>query len=309
MLLRPLADDTLMARLSALVGQERENVADIIEHLAEIDRREIVIDQGYSSLFEYCIKCLGYTEASAYYRIRAARAVLRFPRILDDLRIGRIHLEAIARLSPHLNNENCNPILDKVAGASKREVLSLVAQISGAETIPQQRDIIRYLPTPPPVNTTDSPVELHEIIAPPPRIRLSFTANDEFLKMLERLRSMRRHKFPEGRLEDILGDAASNLLNRLGPRSRKSGQKCPSGRPTRRISLAIKTQIWKRDGGRCAYLAIDGRRCGSHDFLEYDHVMPWASGGRSDHADNIRLLCRAHNQRLARLRFGDKRRI
>lgn len=41
------------------------------------------------------------------------------------------------------------------------------------------------------------------------------------------------------------------------------------------------------------------RRC-----LEYDHRRPFALGGSSDDAENIRLLCRAHNRLHAEYAFG-----
>lgn len=318
-----------MARLEALVSQERENIADIVNHLAEVDRREIVIDRGYTTLFDYCLKKLHYSEAGAFLRIRAARAANEFPRILTDLKSGAIHLDAIARLYPHLKNENSDRLLDQAVGASKREVMALVARLGGADTAPE-RDIVRYMspkpaaslppnqdkPIPPLATPRPTDISLPQdavIVAPPSRIRLAFTADDQFLLMVNRLRSLRRHKFPGGRLEDILKEAVMTLLDKIDPDRRAGRGKigaCETAKVrkrSRRIPASVKTEVWRRDGGRCAFLAQDGRRCESRDFLEYDHVTPWALGGRSDLAGNIRLLCRPHNQRLARRRFGPRR--
>jgi hypothetical protein len=38
--------------------------------------------------------------------------------------------------------------------------------------------------------------------------------------------------------------------------------------------------------------------------LEFDHVRPWALGGSSGDAANVRLLCRVHNRLEARRIFG-----
>lgn len=309
--LKPLTDAALLARLDALASQERENVADIVAHLAEVDRRELAVDRGYSTLFDYCREKLRYSEAAAFLRIRAARAANRFPRILDDLRSGAIHLDAVMRLYPHLNPENSDQVLDQAAGASKREVLALVAAFDVANA-PVERDVIRHLPPTVPALPAPGPErEANEIIAPPPRVRLAFTADDEFLRMLEKLRGLRRHKFPGGRLEDLLKEAMADLLKRIDPdrRSRRSraNASARAGKPSRRVPAAVRAEVWTRDGGRCAYLAPDGRRCESKFQLEYDHIVPWALGGRSDDAGNIRLLCRSHNQRLARRRFGPRR--
>lgn len=72
--LRSLTNDDLLAGLAGLVLQERESVADITEHLIEIDRRDLPLEMGYSSLFEYCVGKLDYSRQAAYFRIRAARA-------------------------------------------------------------------------------------------------------------------------------------------------------------------------------------------------------------------------------------------
>jgi hypothetical protein len=50
----------------------------------------------------------------------------------------------------------------------------------------------------------------------------------------------------------------------------------------------------------------DGRRCSARRCLELDHVDPWAAGGEST-IENLRLRCRAHNQRYARQYFGKSR--
>ena len=50
-----------------------------------------------------------------------------------------------------------------------------------------------------------------------------------------------------------------------------------------------------RDGVRCSFVAEDGRRCEETGFLELDHVVPVARGGEAT-LENLRVLCRTHNQ-------------
>jgi hypothetical protein len=49
----------------------------------------------------------------------------------------------------------------------------------------------------------------------------------------------------------------------------------------------------------------NGKRCGSKAFLEVDHIVSYASGGKTE-LENLTLLCRAHNQHksLSRCREG-----
>lgn len=313
--LRALSDEALLTRLDGLVRQERENLADVVEHLMELERRETALDSGYCSLFEYCVKKLGYSEAAAFLRIRAARAGAQFPEIIERLRAGRIHLDAIARLYPHLTCDNSRKLLEQVAGASKQDVMSLVAALQ-TEPAPA-KDVIT--PVPSPGNQSQEPSSglsanaVAEII-PPPLHRFHFTGDNELLTMVARLRGLLRHRHPDGRLEDIFKEAARALLEamerKLRPKDEGQTETKAQARRngSRFVPRRVKRVVWARDCGRCAYVASDGRRCESREALEYDHILPWADGGRSDAADNIRLLCRAHNQRLGRKRFGSRQR-
>ena len=296
----------MLVRLEALVLQERESTVDVVEHLMEMERRELAVDLAYPSLFIYCVKKLGYSEAAAFARIRAARAAASFPDVLARLRSGSLHLDAVVRLSPYLDQDNSEGLLDRAAGASKREVLSLVAQL---QTEPgAQRDVV----VPVQATAPEAPPSIgHAQIIPAPQHRFHFTADAELLELVERLRGLLRHKIPDGRLEMIFKEAAQALLTRIEhdknelPRPVQRGSQ--NGRhDSRVVPRTVKRAVWTRDDGRCAYADPHGRRCESRDALEYDHIVAWADGGRSDTPDNIRLLCRVHNQRLGRRRFGPR---
>jgi 5-methylcytosine-specific restriction endonuclease McrA len=74
----------------------------------------------------------------------------------------------------------------------------------------------------------------------------------------------------------------------------------------RRYSAAVRRAVYLRDGKRCTYVSPDGRRCNARHCLELDHIEPVAAGGE-DTIANLRLRCRAHNQRYARVYFGSSR--
>jgi hypothetical protein len=52
-----LPDRDLLARLDALAATEREAMAEMVAHLAALERRpSLYLAQGYGSLFEYCTR-------------------------------------------------------------------------------------------------------------------------------------------------------------------------------------------------------------------------------------------------------------
>ncbi|MCE9626516.1 MAG: HNH endonuclease [Candidatus Eisenbacteria bacterium] len=71
----------------------------------------------------------------------------------------------------------------------------------------------------------------------------------------------------------------------------------------RYIPAQLKAQVYQRDLGQCAFMTDDGLRCECRADLEYDHIVPIAQGGRTT-ADNLRLLCPAHNQYEADRKLG-----
>ena len=76
-----------------------------------------------------------------------------------------------------------------------------------------------------------------------------------------------------------------------------------ASRDSRYIPARIKAEVYARDHAQCAFVTDDGVRCTCNADLEYDHIQPRAHGGPST-ADNLRLLCPAHNQYEAERNLG-----
>lgn len=303
--LKDLDDAELIARLESLVRQEREDTASVIEHLSELDDRDEVKRRGYSSLHDYCVRGLGYSEPSAYHRIRVARAIKKKPELLGLIRGGELHLEAVVLLHPHLDSEAADRLVQQARGKTKREVEELVAPLSPE---PEIRDEIKPISVPPPAPVEEgmplfepskplaaaeaSPAENREFS------KVTFMAGPDFLNLLGRVKGLLWHKYPDGSLEDVLAEALRVLLATKDPGGRSVGASTTES-DGRWIPKWIKSEVWRRDKGRCAYVGAGGQ-CESRSGLEFDHIRPWAHGGSSNDPANIRLLCRAHNQLAAR---------
>lgn len=144
----------------------------------------------------------------------------------------------------------------------------------------------------------------------PERHLFRFTGSSGLRTKYERARALLAGARGRGSMEAVVEAGMDALLDRVDPerriarrKARRAKRMIPS-RSGRWISVSLRDAIWERDGGRCTFTAPDGVRCAATSRLEIDHVRPYALGGSSDDAANLRLMCRTHNQLLARRVFG-----
>jgi len=234
--LRSMSDDELWRRAMTLAAHERGATVDLVEHLAELDSRRLWFQHEFNGMFEYCVCCLRLSEDAAYKRIRAARAVRLFPPIVILMRSGLLSLAAVVRLHPYLDRPDAASFVKMGAGLRIRNLEKMLAVHQPSAR--KEKDVVRYLAPAsresPTVQSTAplAMVETKSAEAADPTVpasipslclrneasaRITFTADADFLKMMEQARSLLRHKYPDGRLEGVLRDALRALLERRDP--------------------------------------------------------------------------------------------
>ena len=93
-----LGDQQLLDRTKRLAANQRCLEVHILDHLDEIDRRGLALLRGFSSLFDYTVRELGFSEAAAQRRIRTMRLCRRHGWVRAVLRSGELNLTAAAQL-------------------------------------------------------------------------------------------------------------------------------------------------------------------------------------------------------------------
>lgn len=226
---RDMKDEELWEAMKALAAEERPVVAVVVEHLAEVDRRELYTDRGYRSLYDYCVYSLKYAEGAAYRRIRAARAVLKRPGLLKELLSGTLSLETLTLLHPHLEAPYFDDLLSRARTRTTREVEMIAAEYGQAV---RARDVMRFIgmetSVPPPVDGVAAvalvpapagaiphqPASAAAAVPAKKLVRVSFTADEELYKMVLRSQQLLRHKYPNGCLEGVFKDALKLLIEK-----------------------------------------------------------------------------------------------
>ena len=151
------------------------------------------------------------------------------------------------------------------------------------------------------------------------QVKVQFTMSRRVLAKMRQVQDLLGHQVPRqdvAALFEKLLDMAIPALERKKfaathrPRAPRvtafTSPSTPGESPAanlRTIPAHVKRAVWKRDGGRCAFRSATSRRCECTRALEYDHVKPVALGGEAT-LENVRLLCRKHNQLEAERRLG-----
>ncbi len=323
-------NQTLLANLIRLAQTDRQCQVEILRHMAEIDERKIVVELGFSGMWDFCRRGLKFSESTSTRRISVARAARAYPALLEMLGDGRLTLCTAADLVPLLSAENCETLLAAAANKSRREVQCLGVAPNAR---PVERDVIRRVPSP--AAPTSSALALIEADAAPetrpaaatPRAtekvlhRVAFTAEAGIVQKLERLQEI----LGGATLAEVCDRAADLLLDKVDPARRVARREERAETKEKKVAAVAKeTKVAKaarqppmeprrppvamadrvKAAGRCEYVSAQGLRCTETRFLTVDHVRPYALGGKSTVADQLRCYCAAHNQLAGRKSFG-----
>ena len=243
-----LSDDRLIARTKELSGIEHQLEVVVIDHLREIDKRRLYLRRGFSSLFDYAVRELGYSDAAAWRRLKAMRLCADIDGVRERLQDGSMTLNAAAQLQNAFDRQERAarsapggpgfgaatqqdgsmpapgpaqpaerkpaPVLDPSARRA------LVEQAAGKSS----RQVMRLLAEVDP-----------ELAAPADRMRplgagrweLKAVIDDECRRGLERLKGLLSHVDPHLTLGQIVGRLVQEGLDRHDParppRGRRTG--------------------------------------------------------------------------------------
>ena len=250
--LERLSDCELDRSAEKLVCAEKQNVAKLIAHIAEMSRRKVTLELGYKSTFHYCVERLHLSEGSVASRIHVANVSIRFPQLLVALAENRISLTVAGLLAPHLSEDNVDTLLADCAGMTKKAALEYLVRIEPkpvfepsirrrparpvpVEAAPAER------PAAPPRELTQSKRQLSpsspNILQParPAVFNFRFSADRSFKEKFEGLAEVMGVENAQRHMAEILEQALDIALEKKDPERklerRKARQKVTKARP------------------------------------------------------------------------------
>ena len=332
-----LTDQELTTALTRLAQDEREATVALIVHLAEFDARRLYEPAGFSSLFKYCRAVLRLSEDAVYNRIESARAARRFPVIVDMLLARTLSPTTARLLARRLTPENHQELLAAAAGLGKEDVEKLLAArfpepeikasvravqtapaggvpaMSAAAATPSSAAPGVAGPIAGKATSYSVPAPASPAVRPiaAERYEVRFTATAETREKLRLAQDLLGHAVPSGDLAQIFDRALTALIDDL-VRRKFAATPHPRGRRGQAkdsdyVPAEVRRTVYVRDGGRCAFVSVEGHRCGERRFIEFHHLIPRAAEGKAT-VENIQLRCRPHNGHEVDLFFGPGKR-
>jgi len=342
--LRKLTDDDLHFQIQMLTRGEQRMTLQILHHLNEIGRRRLFLGLGYASLFDYCVRKLKYSPSAAGRRIQAARCIRHHPVVLDLLRDREASLSAVALIEPILTVENRDEILDRVRGASHREVERIVCEyrppvsfrdrvrpvrvaVPGAVDVDRalfERDLARTYPHVTP--GAGSKIEQ--------RLLVQFLASEAFMAKFERAQALLSHRCPDNSFAEVLDILLTEFLEQHSPAARqkrreqrakeKGAEPTPRKDETRKrvASPDSRRREWNTAEARSRYISpevrdeVYARHDGRCAYVARDGTRCGSrravqvdhirpfAAGGTNESSNLRLLCAAHNRWAAERALG-----
>jgi len=184
------------------------------------------------------------------------------------------------------------------------------------------------------------PIKEYTRLASHGRTEIHLVVDQATLERLEKIKGILLHSKPNIRWGELVGDIAQiawqkldptreptsrrrSATTSLNPQAKVSPESLPQSDlhsnenpitdfatlPTsavkrKQISATLKREVWRKCDSKCSYVdSVSGKLCGSDHFLQIEHLLPVALGGKNE-LSNCTLRCFSHNQLAAIQVFG-----
>ena len=231
--IQKMSSKELLSHTKQLALKEKEIHAQILHYLAEIQSRKLHLKMGFSSLFEYVVQELGYSEGAAHRRIQTMKLCQSLPETAQRIQAGTLNLTTASQLQSFFEKkENKDRQLLKSSSppalSQKQDVLSsssrpnenigfdldekkeLLNNVEGCSTRETQRRLSEKEP---------------ELALPQEKVRflggkkveVRVVLDERTLQQLEELKALLAHKNPSLSFGSLLGILSKEGLEKHNP--------------------------------------------------------------------------------------------
>ncbi len=100
-----LNDHELLNQTALAARTEKSATLALLEYLCEVDSRKVYATKSFSSLFEYIVKELSFSESQAGERVNAVRLMRNTPEVKAHLESGKLNISTAAKIQRFVQSE------------------------------------------------------------------------------------------------------------------------------------------------------------------------------------------------------------
>jgi hypothetical protein len=206
-LLNQIPDTELLSMVKTKAENERQLTLDVIELLREIQSRRLHLKRGFSSLHEYCVKELRYSDGAAFRRIKAMKLVEEMPEVKESIQSGSMNLSTASQLQSTFEAK----VKDQKP-MSKSEKIELVSLVQNQSRREVERTLAKLCP---------EVIQFHEKVRPigESQVKVELVIEGDLFKKIEKLKALTSHK--NKNLIQLLEDVVDQELKRRDPEQKK----------------------------------------------------------------------------------------
>jgi hypothetical protein len=225
-------NNDLIIHLEKACDKERKIKIEIIRYLREVERRDLHLQLGFSSLFDFAMNHLKYSEGEALRRMNAMWLIDSVPKAEGMLESGSLSLTVAARVYRFAdkNKLDADELVQKVEGLSSRKAEKVLLGICPEEARKERMRVISST--------------LKELLLP---------IDEELGEYIEQLMALFSHINPDQSYQKLFKILCKKVLKEFEPKSRprteaksearaKSKSKVMSGRNAAGQSCRLQTQ-------------------------------------------------------------------
>jgi hypothetical protein len=301
--LTELSKNELLSSTKNAVKSELQAMSRVLEHLAEIERRQLHVEAGHSSLHAFMVHELGYSDGSACRRISAMRLCRSAPEIKQAIHSGEISLSNASLI------QNVLKIAKKQGVELNTPISTLAESVKNCSARKAERNLLKFFPD----IITKLWFERDSIrIKDANTAVITINVPAEFEEQLNELRAIHAHQLGNATIGELIQFAVEQTLRKtkkivseevVAERQSTTSSKTVAT-PTsefkkksksRHISTKTKESVRKRDLNKCQFVSpLTGKKCESNFGLQFDHIKPFSQDGPPTE-ENLELLCSVHN--------------
>jgi hypothetical protein len=332
-----LSDTELLDKTQIAAKIEKTATFELLQYLVEVDERRAYATLACSSLFEYVVKILGYSEMQASERVNSVRLMRAIPEVENKIKSGELSMSTASQVQRFLRQEKkvgnavsqakAFEIVETCAGQSKREVeKSLFAMASDEAKFSDERikeinseyTELKFMVS---ETTFKKLQEVKNLIGNDSLQNIFDLALDALLTQTKKKKGMDlcsiKNKSKSKNNDDTASLSSFEAKSESGTKGEhdaKTKSLCgtetnfiliptfPGKEKTRSryIPMSVKRIIIARSGNQCEFFdQKTNQRCQSRYHLQFDHhPKPFAKGGQHQ-PENLRHACFQHNQKAA----------